>query len=464
MPRPGEQLGHVKHDGKWMPYDEAMRAQGKEKYKGEWLTPEEIEARKEKERAKVREEKRRGQNELELEYIGRPWADVDPIETEHYRVYCNSTEEVAKEYARIMEALYDKYNRIFGKLPRHRGGKGNVYIHANHQQFMDWTGSPPGVGGFYKPWNGDVTAYHGSFGMTGSTYEVLAHEGTHQFEGFILRNFRACPMWLIEGLAVFFGDGSELDGRGVEVGVIPQDRLMNLRRFIESDRFWKPDHFMLTGQPYPGAFYASAWGIVYWCLWGDRASKMYKGVRKAHNGEGVAVMEDYLLRVTQSDQPCDYREELKYFKDLIVRETKYTSIEEWEQDYKDWIMSLPLAEMGRKRGSKWVSEKLAVEVSKPGGWRYIDADKRRNRFEVVGFERPGSKDPTDCHVRVAELAEGLPRVHGGGQAGAPRRLHRHGRPQVRHRGSGRRHHSHGAARLRSRRGRVHGDARAANRE
>ncbi|MGE3165059.1 MAG: DUF1570 domain-containing protein [Planctomycetota bacterium] len=386
-------LGQVQHEGEWMTLEEAMRKQGKERGRdGEWRTPEENEAleraAKEKSNEKLRAEKRRGQKELELEYLGRPWGEVAAIETKNYRVFCNSTEEVARNYARIMELLHEKYSYIFGKLPVYRQGKGNVYVHANHRQFMDMTGSNEGIGGFYKPWNGDVTAYHGSFGTTGSTYEVLAHEGTHQFEGFILKDFRACPMWIIEGLAVFFGDGSELGKNDIEVGVIPQDRLENLRRFIQEDmRAWRLDHFCLQGQPYPGAFYASAWGIIYWCLWGDKI----KEAPKAHNGEGVRLFEEYLVHVTEATGPCDYVKELDLFKKLLLQHTKFSSVADWEESYKEWILKLPVKELGQKKGSRWVSEKLAMEVTKPGPYRWLKSLDRRGRYEVVAFDK-GGKD------------------------------------------------------------------------
>lgn len=385
-------LGHVQHEGEWMPLEDAMRKQGKALGRdGVWRTPEENEALEreaaEAGKAKLRDAKRRGQRELELEYIGRSWGETEAIESKNYRVYCNSTLEVAKEYSRIMEMLHEKYSSIFGRMPVYRSGKGNVFIHANHRQFMDLTGVEEGVGGFYKLTNTDVTAYHGSFGMTGSTYEVLAHEGTHQFEGFILKDFRACPMWIIEGLAVFFGDGSELGRNEIKIGVIPQDRLDNLRRFIEVDRAWRLDHFCLQGQPYPGAFYASAWGVIYWCLWGDKI----KEAPKAHNGEGVRLFEEYLVHVSQAEGNCDYVKELDLFKKLLIQHTKYSSVADWEEDYKKWILSLPVKELGQKKGSRWVSEKLGMEVAKPSSYRWLKPEDRRGRWEVVAFDK-GSRD------------------------------------------------------------------------
>jgi len=45
-----------------MPLEEAMRAQGKESYGGEWLTPEQIEARQEEESTAMRKESLKGRD------------------------------------------------------------------------------------------------------------------------------------------------------------------------------------------------------------------------------------------------------------------------------------------------------------------------------------------------------------------------------------------------------------------
>ena len=131
---------------------------------------------------RARQDQLKGREAIELEYKGRPWGDIKVVRTEHYEIWCNSTEEVAKGYGTIMEALHDKYSSVFQNFEPTRKGRGIVRIHRNHRQFMDWTGNGPYTGGFCNIFTTDVTAYHGSFGTTGTTYEVLAHEGTHQFE------------------------------------------------------------------------------------------------------------------------------------------------------------------------------------------------------------------------------------------------------------------------------------------
>lgn len=328
-----------------------------------------------------------------LEYLGRAWGDVEPIETKHYIVMCNSTQEVAERYANMLEALFDKYNSVFKNFNPTQTEKSRVWIHANHQQFMDWTGNEPGVGGFYSLLRRDVTAYHGSFGSTGTTYEVLAHEGTHQFQGFTVAEFNAMPRWLAEGLAVFFGDGSELKGFGknldVEIGKIPRDRLLTLQSLMRNTELWKPETFMLWGPNYPGIGYAPAWGIVYWCLWGN---KKVKGQDKAYSGNsGPMVLKDFFEPITQNTEMVDLQAELKRFQQLIVEHTKYTSYEDWRDDYKDWIMTLKVDQLFARRGTMWVSEGLGCEVPKVSGWGKVPPEESYGNQEAIAFQKRGSQ-------------------------------------------------------------------------
>lgn len=393
--RAHEALGEVKHEGSWMPLAEAMAKQGKELYDGEWLTPEEIAEREEARAGRVREQKLKGRNEYLRELEGRPWAEVEPIETEHYIVMCNSTEEVAKRYSEVMEALYKAYDKVFieKNFPRkyRKFRRSEVYIHANHQQFMDWTGNGPGTGGFYMLTRQDVTAYHGAFGTTGSTEEVLAHEGTHQFEGMIFKDLRFLPIWFIEGLAVYFGDGSKIGRRKVEINEIPRDRLVGLKQAIEDGTYCNLSKLLrIPQQAFGGFFYGHAWGVLYWCLYGN---EMGNGAGK----QGEEIITDWILHCQTLDSFCDYEKEARYFENLITQVTG-KQVEEWEAEYKEWILSLPVESLGRRRGNSWSSEKLKVEVEKPIGWRWV-SDGKLVRDEIVAAIGNGSN-----HRRISTYA------------------------------------------------------------
>ncbi len=386
--RAHEALGEVKVDGEWLSHADAMRKQGKEYYKGEWRTPEEIAALELKEEQAARTEKLKGRKELELEYAGRPWAAMDPIETDHYYIHCNSTLEVAREYADVMEALYEKYDSVFTEknFPRNSRTKSTIRIHANHQQFMDWTGNGPGIGGFYRPALRDVTAYHGSFGTTGSTREVLAHEGTHQFEGLIFKNMWALPAWFIEGLAVYFGDGSKISPRKVEINEIPRDRLIGLQGAIENGSYCELRKLLRIPQPaFGGFFYGHGWGVLYWCLYGNKM-----GAWKGDVGENI--MTDWLIhckQISKNEGVVDLEKEAQYFEELIVRHTKM-SIEKWEAEYKEWILGLPVEKIGRSSGNRWSSEALKLEVQRPSGWQWIKESDLASD-EVVAAKGAGSQ-------------------------------------------------------------------------
>ncbi|MCI0652687.1 MAG: DUF1570 domain-containing protein [Planctomycetes bacterium] len=403
--------GEMLHEGKWVSEEEAMTAQGKKKHKGEWMTDEEIAEARRLEADALKAIKMKSRQELILEYEGRPWPDVNPIMTEHYNISCNSTEEVAREYAVQLEALYDKYSQVFKSFDPEAKfkalGKAKIWIHKNKQQFDDIT-SMVQAGGFYRTDVKDVHAYHGSFGTIGTTYEVLAHECTHQFEGYILKNFWNVPMWIIEGLAVFFGDGSEFKGGKVEIGLIPRERLEALQRTIETNSYPDLNTLLRTAQPFDGFFYAPAWGVVYRCLRGDKSKP------KAHDGEELEMFASYLDRLARSTADvCDYDGEAKRFiSELTGASKKHKTLEAWETDYKAWIMKLPLEQLmhrGKTPGS-WKSDKLGFEVRMPAGW---SVDKtRRFREEQIAFVGTGGKhrrisSGTTGNWARAELSEEL---------------------------------------------------------
>jgi len=364
-----EELGHVQHEGEWMPLAEAMEKQGKEFYRGEWRTPEEIAELDRQEAEEQQAEKLKGRKELEVEYQGRPWALIEPIETPHYIVWCNSTQELAEFYADVMEALYKKYDQVFPEkyFPRNSRKKSEVFIHANHQQFMDWTFNGPGTGGFYRPATRDVTAYHGSFGTTGSTLEVLAHEGTHQFQGLIFDNFWALPAWFFEGMAVYFGDGSKISRRKVEINEIPRDRLLGLQEAMKNGTYCDMRQLLRTIHPrFTGFHYGHAWGLIFWCLWGEKMGANNKGV-------GRPLMEEWFVHcVERSKKPeaCNYEVEAKKFEEILTRHTG-KSLDDWEAEYKEWILGLEVEPLGKKRGNNWSSEALKLYVQKPVGWQWV---------------------------------------------------------------------------------------------
>lgn len=249
-------LGHVKHRGRWRTRAEAQRAD-------QWA-------------------ERIGT--MQSEFVGRPWATVAPRRTDHFEFKCNSTADVERRYVAFLEkALFPLYLDLF---PRKRfqwyhEEPGKIYVMANAGEFRDYTLAMPGVGGFFRPDRNEVFSYHGSFGVRGTTLHVLAHECCHVFQWRICKEMTACPAWLMEGMAVYFGDGAKLsfsfrdrpedftkEGIAIEP---PYDRVVLLKRMVQDERAWVPlERLLMTPHmQFSGLYYSPAWLAVYWCLDGS---------------------------------------------------------------------------------------------------------------------------------------------------------------------------------------------------
>ena len=53
----------------------------------------------------------------------------------------------------------------------------------------------------------------------------------------IFPNMMSVPTWVIEGMAVYFGDGSEINRNKVDINIIPRDRLIGLQAAIQDGTY-----------------------------------------------------------------------------------------------------------------------------------------------------------------------------------------------------------------------------------
>ncbi|MEZ6189165.1 MAG: DUF1570 domain-containing protein [Planctomycetota bacterium] len=197
------------------------------------------------------------------------FASAPEIESRFYKIKTNVREEYAKRYGTMMDQYYKRFVKVFADyLPNGDLPKSTIWIYSSQQEFQGATGMGQGVGGFYNTGNKRVTGYHGLFGMNGTTRTVLAHEGTHQFEDIVLQgSFGNCPIWILEGLAVFFESAFYRDGE-IVIGLVPHDRLASLKRGIETNTLIPLSDLIRTPQPQFTAYhYAHAWSLIYMVLY-----------------------------------------------------------------------------------------------------------------------------------------------------------------------------------------------------
>lgn len=349
-----------------------------------------IDPEQEARRARLLEKRRRDREEFEakrrLEFEGVPWSDRHRIKTRNYELHCNSTREVAESYAKIMEALYAELSKRFNQ--KHiRRGRLPVFIYRNQQEFMDRNGMSRNVGGFYSPRSEQVHAFYGPFGMTSTTYNVLAHEGTHQFQGRILPNMTNLNNWVIEGFAVYFGDGSRIDYKRKKIvtGLIPRDRLMVVQDRMREGTVQPLSK--LAGLPrnrFGGAEYADSWSLLYFLINGPEKEK------------GQELIARYWLA------GCEQRVGQKEFDQLAER--YFGSVGELEREWKEFILALEPEPAGEvDDDGVFTSLDYMFEILGPGaGWSFQQSGLKSSELVAI---TPDGIEGSDHRILVKLLSK-----------------------------------------------------------
>lgn len=352
--------GLVEWDGKWVtPEERARFEQGFQKdADGNWVRPEDI-ARKAEEERLARElanppaapaggagtpgtpsrpggfqpppppDPKRGGEDMAWYRDNTRVGDigsVTPTESRYYKIRTNVKPEYAEKYGVMMDRYYARFLKVFREMmPTGTPAKSEILIYSSQQEFMAAEGMSQGVGGFYNTGDKRVTAYHGLFGTTGSTREVLSHEGTHQFEDIVLQgSFGNAPIWILEGLAVFF-ESAYYDGEEVVIGLVPHDRLAVLKRGLATNQLIPFVDLIRTPQAQFTAYhYAHAWGLIYMILYyGD--SKPVRQRCQAWFSELFQLSRRQRVTPEVVEERCGGRDKFL----------------ELEQRWKDWLKDLP---------------------------------------------------------------------------------------------------------------------------
>jgi hypothetical protein len=283
-----------------------------------------------------------------------------------------------------MEALSATLGKIF-KAPDVRSQKPIVKIYRNHDEFMLKTGMGGGVGGFYQPSSQNVVAYHGTFGLTGTTYTVLAHEGTHAFQGKKLARMGNYPNWFIEGMAVYFGDGSKLDYKKKKLvtGLIPRDRLFHIQEKIAEGRHTELSKLGgLARNRFSGTHYADSWAVMHYLINGPESKK------------GQRFLVDYWKlgekrRVGQ-----------RQFNDLAKK--YFGDVDEMEKDWQEYVLALKPDPAGEVVGERFISMDFMFSIDRPDSkWLYV-LDEIQDR-DLVLMEIPDTRN--QIRVRILSKSE-----------------------------------------------------------
>lgn len=255
------------------------------------------------------------------------WEEAEVYKSKYYLIKTNVKPEYAKRYGKMMDQYFKRFVSVFKDfLPETGYERSEIYIHATKAEFHEQNPQvPKTAGGFYSPQTKRVVAYHGLFGGQGTTRDVLAHEGTHQFEDIVLRGkFWNCPIWIIEGLAVYF-ESAYFNGREVKIGLVPRERLWSLKRGLASNSLIPLRTLIRTPQrQFGGYHYAHAWSLIYMVIYGNKSKKLRQKNRQWFS--------DLFMSALQGKVSPEQVEEKLGGKEAF---------DELEAAWKEWISELP---------------------------------------------------------------------------------------------------------------------------
>ena len=219
------------------------------------------------------------------------------LETAHYTIKTDTAEHVCKNTGKAMEQLYKAYTRIFHAEDAPPDRKAEIIIFDQRSAFFQYAQSlnarpRKDTLGFFR------TAPDGSSQIvtfkrrTGEfhTLSTLYHEATHQFFRHWLGRGNQPPLWVNEGLAVYFENSRWQNGK-LRTGVIPRKRLLVLRAALRAGRHVRLADLVRRGRDrYDGLCYSEGWSLVYFFV-------------KAHRGRYAKRFGKYLRALRDRTDP-----------------------------------------------------------------------------------------------------------------------------------------------------------------
>ncbi len=240
-----------------------------------------------------------------------------------YQVLAQSNRALAGQVNGFMNEMLRQYSRYFSNWSLKAGAR--VVVFSNPEDFRAYSAAATGM-----THSGLAGYCHLKTDEAGNTFyelvtyehedmwQVLAHEGFHQFLGYELG--LQVPVWLNEGLAQYFETSYVWAGR-LQTGWISQPKLRAAQRLIQMQQAPALAELIQMDR---GSFYANArvtypmsWALVYYLL--DRDGTTYRN----------STFRRYL-------------QDLKFGKDELAsfqRRFGRDSVQ-WQRDFERYVFSL----------------------------------------------------------------------------------------------------------------------------
>jgi hypothetical protein len=205
------------------------------------------------------------------------WKNAVTIETRHFIVKSNCTEEVREEYTDKLEAYYTYFTEDWGITlsPGEVKGKMKFFLYRDRNDFHNVSRAPRGVGGFFSFPDKELQLYDDQQDRQ-LTLATLFHEGNHLLTYLIDTAFHY-PIWLNEGMAEYYGT-TQIDAKGkFHVGGLQYERIVSLRTDKAAGKFMSLREVLTTEQPeFRARHYAVAWSFVHFMMESPKYGKQFR--------------------------------------------------------------------------------------------------------------------------------------------------------------------------------------------
>jgi len=192
------------------------------------------------------------------------------VETDHYVIKTDISARVAQNTAKAMEHLYRAYVKVFRPKNSQAAKKADVVIFEKQKDFLAYAKRihvkpRKDTLGFFRARSdngGEIVTYK-RLASESHTMRTLYHEATHQFVLMMTGVKNPPPLWVNEGLAVYF-ETSRWRGGKLKTGLIPRARLRQLQKAIRDKKYIHlRDLVQRRHDTFDALCYAESWSLVY---------------------------------------------------------------------------------------------------------------------------------------------------------------------------------------------------------
>ena len=263
-------------------------------------------------------------------------------ETAHYVIYVQkgaqnrrtkaTDRQILQDLKFKMELLFEKYALAFrfqGRLAQ----KATLRLYKDRSTYLS-AGAPPGSAAYYNSGSKELVGYEDS-AETGIVFQILCHEGCHQFFDLAFPGFYDTPdlpMWFSEGLADCFG-ASEIRGRDLYVftlGGVAAWRVDAIKEHLQTKRTSSLKDLLAmnraTFMARADVHYPQSWSFVHF-LWNYPTLDQGKG-----------QYSEIVIRLLDGFKVGKSRAEV--YQEAFQVKGKPVSIDDLEREWKEYVKKL----------------------------------------------------------------------------------------------------------------------------